>query len=148
MARFSEMNDLVSWIEKKNTPDYDEDDAHLANLTDEKFYTLKAIGKTKALEKFGKYKGFSDARVAEIYRQAVDFGFLRSELVDSPGAPAERILVTFKGRELTRRILWLKVGQFIAWLEYRNKVILIFAGFIGGGLFGNLDSLIEFISKK
>ena len=86
------MHEFVQYVNTHNNKDIDEDGA-LNNLVDENYYKIKAIKKDKALLLFQRNKGYLDIEVANAYRDAVSFDFIKD--VDHEGIG---IVLTDKGR--------------------------------------------------
>ncbi len=146
MADFKNMQRFVALVEEHNTQDYKKDDATLGNLSDINYLIDKAIKKDNALrafqnEHFGENnRQFKNPKVVEVFNQAKNQEFITlMTSKDNERVAGEIILVEEKGRELIRKP-WV-LHRFLAWLQFRNNLVVLAVALIAAGILSNLDHI-------
>lgn len=120
MPNFKQMYEFVSYVSDYNTKDVEEDGT-LNNLVDPNYYDIKAIKEDNALRNFQKRKGYSETKVADIYRDAKALNLLeRRDSGNSTHVQGIGIVLTDEGRhfiETVKPFNW-KRGKWHAVIKY------------------------------
>ena len=148
MPNFKRMHQFVTYVHSYNTKDYEEDDATLNNLTDENYLFIKAIKKDNALRKFKDKFKYNTPEVSKIYNDAIELEFIKKMTTENnPRVAGEIILMEFKGEEFIHKSKRLKLstGKWEAVLNYHDKKLILAVALIGGGILGNIETILRWV---
>lgn len=151
MAHFKNIQRFVALVEEENTRNDNDRALPMVSLADLNYRIDQAMKKDNALNAFAKDYNVKNKKAVEIFDQAKELKFIRflTSERESPDyhqrVAGEIILVEFKGKELIRKPRVLH--RFLAWLDYRNKVVVLLLAFLGAAILGNLPEIIRWIAR-
>lgn len=110
MPDFKKIHEFVTFVNKANTKDDEEDEATLNNLVDPNYGDIKAIKQDNALRKFAENTKYNKVKVADIYKLAKKLGYLEQrDSSNSTHVQGIGIIVTEDGKEFIHRSKRLKL---------------------------------------